>query len=298
MMYKISIFLIALAAISMASVSTQSYVAPETLEVFAESEIQAKNLNFATAKERALQRAKEKAIIKAITALKNETSKYLDHEALNSYFMKNVNDYIIYYKLLEEIIDYENQLFILSTQITFDSAALKTGMNDRGFALKSTLLPKVLLIIDESKIGFIETDNFLLLASRSENIITQYFKDKNYQVFNRKDILGKDLDLSATLAIEGDLDASRKLLESVSADILIIGEVDTATVSNEGAMVTTTQIASSIISNKTTTATTVQQEGSNLYKETLQAEHENLDRAAGDLAIELLKKTASIWSKG
>ncbi len=196
----------------------------EFVTVPAEAIVDVEEGNYAKAREDAIELAFTEAVRMTVAGLVRGDTLQEKIETLNELIIDHAADYVKSYKFLDETTDVVNRQLKMRLQVTLFLSDIRTAINKAGLPTKRRDLPKILVIVDERNEEFFTGENFLLLKSVSEEVLSQSFRDKGYQVADRKNVVKALLGKTTLRAVEGDAGAIKSLNSILGADMMIFGK--------------------------------------------------------------------------
>ncbi|MDH5509283.1 MAG: hypothetical protein OEZ32_02900 [Nitrospinota bacterium] len=186
--------------------------------------VQVKEQNFHKARQEAVDRAFRVAVYRATMGIIPSGGDGYRETEINDTVVARAPDFVASYKFLNESIDYFKQALTVNMEVTvyLDSiwANLK-GMGARTIKRKGR---KLVALIHEESLSFLQKSDFLLLPSLSEEVIATAFRKNGFIVDDRKQIHQAGLGQLALQAVEGDLKAAGQLGAALNADLVIAGK--------------------------------------------------------------------------
>lgn len=196
----------------------------EFVTVPAEAIVDVEEENYAKAREDAIELAFTEAVRMTVAGLVRGDTLQEKIETLNELIIDHAADYVKSYKFLDETTDVVNRQLKMRLQVTLFLSDIRTAINKAGLPTKRRDLPKILVIVDERNEEFFTGENFLLLKSVSEEVLSQSFRDKGYQVADRKNVVKALLGKTTLRAVKGDAGAIKSLNSILGADMMIFGK--------------------------------------------------------------------------
>ncbi len=190
----------------------------------AEAIVDVEEGNYAKAREDAIELAFTEAVRMTVTGLVRGDTLQENIETVNELIIDHAADYVKSYKFLDETTDVVNRQLKMRLQVTLFLSDIRTAINKAGLPTKRRDLPKILVIVDERNEEFFTGENFLLLKSVSEEVLSQSFRDKGYQVADRKNVVKALLGKTTLRAVKGDAGAIKSLNSILGADMMIFGK--------------------------------------------------------------------------
>ena len=222
-----------------ASAAFAEFKPPELVTVPAEAVVKIEGGDQARARESAMSLAFMTAARMAAASLVPEAEFELYKDLIERDIVSRGADFVQSYKFLQENVDNTSGSLKVRLQVTLFVDSLRNALRDAGAPLKRRDKPKLLIIIDEKSANLLASGNFLLLNSRSEEILSAFFRERGYQVADRATVRKTGLEAEAIAAVKrSDRGAIEKLWRAVGADMMLFGlmEVD-ARKTEDGEMV-------------------------------------------------------------
>ncbi len=267
-----------------------------TVPVKATSEIV--NGNNHAARQRAIAKAFQLAVWLAAAGVTPSSEMEHNKKLIQKNLLANATSYVLSYKFLENTIDPINGNVLVRLQVTLSLDTIRKILSSLGIKAKSRKLPKLVVVIKESKVGTFTDSNFLILTSLTEEVLTSNFKRRGYEVVDRSDITDAGFDKLLFKAMEGNIVSIVNLATYLKADILILGSADvTVTPSSKGEVIGVTINVTIRNGSNGNVMTKKSKSGSGILKDILAGSLHVKSTTAHNLFSSLVRSVASIWQE-
>lgn len=180
--------------------------------------------NRAIARAKAIDNAMENAFREVLNQLLSDEALIDNLDELEKFITTKSRDYIQSYKVVIEYLDIVENTYKVVLEAAIFKENLVKNLAGRGILFKGRDIHRIIVIIDERKIGevFSYTD-FWANSSIAEGIIKKYIQKRGISALARDDIKGK-IDQGVILkAVNGNLKATADIGILNDAEVVVIG---------------------------------------------------------------------------
>lgn len=212
--------------------------APEYVTAPVEATVKVAGENYYKARRAATAKAFRAAVYHAIVGMAPPGELEERKELIEDRLIKRSQDFVSGYKYLEQITDHAENTLTVRMQVTLFLDAVRAALVSAGVGIKKHELPRLAVLIREQSAGLVPNGAFLMLSSRSEEIIARAFRQRGFPVADREEARKGELDKLSAAAVNGDALAAAAVGKALGADMMLFGDtVVTVMPASEGDIV-------------------------------------------------------------